>query len=151
MGRLEGKKAIVTGAAQGLGAAIVERLASEGCDVAAWDVNAQSVLATAEDAAKRFDRDVIGASVDVTDAVAVRAAVDAAVNRFGALDILVSNAGILVSGDSTEFDIAKWRRVIDINLTGVLSVRARSRPCDASEEERIDRSDQLQVGQERQL
>ncbi|MBI5093871.1 MAG: sorbitol-6-phosphate dehydrogenase [Candidatus Hydrogenedentes bacterium] len=118
MGRLDGKKAIVTGAAQGLGAAIVERLAEEGCDVAAWDVNAQSVQATAEGAAKRFGRTVIGETVDVTSASAVRAAVDAAVSRFGALDIFVSNAGILFSGESTEFDIEKWRKVIDINLTG---------------------------------
>lgn len=118
MGRLEGKKAIVTGAAQGLGAAIVERLAEEGCDLTAWDVNVDSVQSMASAVAAKSGRAVVGAKVDVTDASGVRSAVNAAVARFGQLDILVSNAGILISGDSVEFDLDKWRRVMDVNLVG---------------------------------
>jgi len=116
--RLEGKKAIVTGAAQGLGAALVERLAEEGCDVVAWDINAESARKTAADAAQRYGRKVLGCDVDVTNDAEVRHAVDDAVRDLGGLDIMVSNAGILISGDSVEFDADKWRRVIDVNLVG---------------------------------
>ena len=118
MARLEGKRAIVTGGAQGLGEAIVERLAAEGCSVAVWDINAEKVSATAARAAERTGKRVIGAAVDVCDADAVRAAVDDAAAKLGGLDVFVSNAGILISGDSIAFDAAKWRRVIDVNLTG---------------------------------
>jgi len=118
MKRLEGKKAVVTGAAQGLGAAIVERLAQEGCDVVAWDMNADGIAQTAWGVAQATGRNVTGAAVDVTDAEDVRAHMETAARVLGGLDVLVSNAGILVSGDSLEFDVAKWRKVIDVNLTG---------------------------------
>ena len=118
MARLEGKRAIVTGGAQGLGESIVERLATEGCSVAVWDINAEKVTATAARVAQSTGKKIIGAAVDVCDADAVRKAMDAAAAGLGGLDIFVSNAGILISGDSIEFDLAKWRRVIDVNLTG---------------------------------
>jgi len=122
MARLEGKRAIVTGAAQGLGAALIERLAEEGCDVVGWDVHAEQMAETAAAVAGRTGRAVTGAAVDVTDAPAVRQAVDDAAAELGGLDIMVSNAGILVSGDSIEFDIAQWRKVIDVNLVGFFIV-----------------------------
>lgn len=118
MGRLQNKRAVVTGAAQGLGAAIVERLAREGCDVIAWDLNAESVAETAKRTAAETGRAVVSDAIDVCDASAIRSAMDRAAQRLGGLDILVSNAGILISGDSIEFDAAKWRKVIDVNLTG---------------------------------
>jgi sorbitol-6-phosphate 2-dehydrogenase len=118
MARLEGKKAIVTGAAQGLGAAIVEHLAEEGCDVVALDLNADAVAENAAAIAERTGRSVSGLAVDVSDADAVREAVATAVADLGGLDILVSNAGILISGDSLEFDVDKWRKVMDVNLVG---------------------------------
>jgi len=118
MGRLENKRAVVTGAAQGLGAAIAGRLAQEGCSVVAWDLNAEPVADTAGRVAKESGRIVVSDAVDVCDAEAIRNAMDRAVERLGGIDILVSNAGILISGDSLEFDPAKWRKVIDVNLTG---------------------------------
>ena len=118
MGRLENKRAVVTGAAQGLGAAIVERLAREGCNLVAWDINLGSVSATAAQVAKDTGRNVTAASVDVCDAEAIKRAMDDAAKVLGGVDILVSNAGILISGDSIEFDAAKWHKVIDVNLTG---------------------------------
>jgi sorbitol-6-phosphate 2-dehydrogenase len=118
MGRLENKRAVVTGAAQGLGAAIVERLAHEGCDVVAWDLNGESVAETANRVARESGRTVVSAAVDVCDADAIRVEMDRAAQRLGGVDILVSNAGILISGDSIDFDVAKWRKVIDVNLTG---------------------------------
>ena len=122
MNRLEGKKAIVTGAAQGLGAAIVEHLAEEGCDVTGWDVNAEMMAETAQAIAQKTGRAITGRSVDVTDADEVRAAVDETVARMGGLDIMVSNAGILFSGESVDFDVARWRKVIDVNLVGFFIV-----------------------------
>jgi sorbitol-6-phosphate 2-dehydrogenase len=118
MNRLEGKKAVVTGAAQGLGAAIVEHLAEEGCDIVGWDINAAQIEATMSAAAEKTGRRTMGMAVDVTDAAAVRDAMDAAAAFLGGLDVAVCNAGILIAGDSVAFDAAKWRKVIDVNLTG---------------------------------
>ncbi len=118
MARLEGKKALVTGGAQGLGAAIVERLAAEGCDVVIWDVNGEKARETAEAVAAKTGRNVAADQVDITDAEAVRKAMDKASATLGGLDVTVCNAGILISGDSVEFDAAKWRKVIDVNLVG---------------------------------
>lgn len=118
MKRLDGRKAIVTGAAQGLGAAIFERLAEEGCSVAGWDINLDQVQATAAAIAERAAQRTLGLQADVTDAAAVRASVEASVSFLGGLDIMVCNAGILIAGDALEFDAAKWRKVIDVNLTG---------------------------------
>lgn len=118
MNLLEGKKAIVTGGAQGLGAAISEHLAEEGCDVVIWDINRDVAEKTASEIAGRTGRSVGFDVVDVTDAARVREAVDAAVARMGRLDIMVCNAGILISGDSITLDPAAWRKVLDVDLTG---------------------------------
>ena len=118
MNLLEGKKAIVTGGAQGLGAAISEHLAGEGCDVVIWDINCDVAEKTASEIAGRTGRAVGFDVVDVTDAARVRAAVDAAVAQMGRLDIMVCNAGILISGDSIAMDPAAWRKVLDVDLTG---------------------------------
>ncbi|HPU96803.1 MAG TPA: SDR family NAD(P)-dependent oxidoreductase, partial [Candidatus Hydrogenedentes bacterium] len=115
---LEDRKAIVTGGAQGLGAAISEHLAEEGCDVIIWDINAAQAEQTAREVAEKTGRRVLGRAVDVTDAEGVRRAVDEAVDIMGRLDIMVCNAGILISGDSITFDVEKWRKVIDVDLTG---------------------------------
>lgn len=118
MGLLEDKKAVVTGAAQGLGAAIVQHLADEGCDVVGWDVNEAGMRATADDISERTGQRVFGLEIDVTNADSVRRGVEASADTLGGLDIFVANAGILISGDSLEFDAEKWRRVIDVNLVG---------------------------------
>ncbi|HOQ88839.1 MAG TPA: sorbitol-6-phosphate dehydrogenase [Candidatus Hydrogenedentes bacterium] len=109
---------MVTGGAQGLGAAISEHLAEEGCDVIIWDINAAQAEQTAREVAEKTGRRVLGRAVDVTDAEGVRRAVDEAVDIMGRLDIMVCNAGILISGDSITFDVEKWRKVIDVDLTG---------------------------------
>ena len=118
MSILSGKKAIVTGGAQGLGAAISEHLAEEGCDVVIWDINREVAEKTASEIAGRTGRAVSCDVVDVTDADRVRAAVDDAAARLGRLDIMVCNAGILISGDSIEMAPSAWRKVIDVDLTG---------------------------------
>jgi sorbitol-6-phosphate 2-dehydrogenase len=118
MGMLDGKKAIVTGGGQGLGAAIVEHLAEEGCDVIIWDVNQETADKAASEIGGRTGRAITADVVDVTDAERVRAAVDIAVARMGRLDVMVCNAGILISGASVDLDVAAWRKVLDVDLTG---------------------------------
>lgn len=118
MKRLDGKRAIVTGAAQGLGASIVERLLEEGCSVVAWDLNEQAVSETVDSLSKAYPGKVSGRIVNVADQHDVRKAVEEGVAKLGGLDVFVANAGILIAGDSLEFDADKWRKVIDVNLTG---------------------------------
>ncbi len=118
MNRLEGKKAIVTGAARGLGESIVEHLASEGCDVVAWDIDRAQVEQTAETVAAKTGRKICGAKVDITIDAAVRQGVDDAVTFLGGLDIMVANAGINISGGSIDYDVNDWRKVIEVNLVG---------------------------------
>ncbi len=116
--RLEGKSAIVTGAAQGLGEAIARRLAVEGCSVLIADVNTEKAEAAAAAIVEATGQRVIGKKVDVTDPDGCGIMVEEAVAAFGRLDILVANAGILKAGDITEMDPSDWRRVLDVNLTG---------------------------------
>ena len=89
MRRLEGRVALVTGAGRGIGQAIAIRLASEGARVAATDLDELTAQATAAE----IGPGAIGLKMDVTDSVAVRAAMEEAERVMGPLDILVSNAG----------------------------------------------------------
>ncbi len=110
--------AIVTGGAQGLGAAIVRRLADEGCHVVVADLNGDGAQVTAAEVAAATGRQTLATAVDVTDEAQVAALVDRTVAHFGGLDILVANAGIVIAGPLEEFDAARWRKVIDVNLNG---------------------------------
>jgi sorbitol-6-phosphate 2-dehydrogenase len=112
---LQDRIALVTGGAQGLGQAICWRLAKEGCHVAVADLNEPSAIETA---AMIKDRKAIAIKVDVTDEEQVAAMIDRTVAEFGHLDILVSNAGILISGEISEFPADKWRAVMNVNLFG---------------------------------
>jgi sorbitol-6-phosphate 2-dehydrogenase len=119
MGRvLEDKIAIVTGGAQGLGEAICQRLAQEGAHVIVADLNLQGAQETAADIVDQTGRQAIAVEVDVTDEAQVEAMVQRAVDQFGRLDILVSNAGILIAEALDEFPAEKWRAVLDVNLVG---------------------------------
>ncbi len=120
--RLAGKTSLVTGGAQGLGAALSERLAAEGADVAVLDLNAEGARAKAEQLASEHGVRALGLGCDVTDEEQVAAAFARVEQEFGRLDLCISNAGILISGDITEFDVAKWRKVVDVNLTGYMIV-----------------------------
>ena len=110
--------AVVTGAAQGLGAAIVQRLAAEGAHVVVADLNLAGAQATAEAVADATGRRTLALAVDVSDEAQVAALVAQSVQTFGRLDILVANAGIVLSGPVDEFDLAHWQKVLDVNLTG---------------------------------
>ncbi|MCL7452487.1 MAG: sorbitol-6-phosphate dehydrogenase [Anaerolineae bacterium] len=115
---LQDKVAMVTGGAQGLGAAICQRLAREGAHVVVADLNLEGAQETAAGIAEQTGRQAIAVGVDVTDEAQVEAMVQRAVDEFGRLDILVSNAGILIAEAVDEFPAARWRAVIDVNLVG---------------------------------
>jgi len=121
---LQDKVALVTGGGQGLGQAICWRLAREGCSLVVADLNEETATQTASaitqylrDEAKTKRR-AIAVKVDVTDEDQVAAMVDRTVAEFGRLDVLVSNAGILIAGDISEFPADKWRAVVNVNLFG---------------------------------
>jgi sorbitol-6-phosphate 2-dehydrogenase len=118
---LEDKIALVTGGGQGLGRALCQRLACEGCHVVVADLNEQGALQTAASLVEQeaaTGRRAIGLKVDVTNEAQVAETVDRTVREFGRLDILVSNAGILISGAVEEFPVEKWQAVINVNLVG---------------------------------
>ena len=110
--------AIITGGAQGLGAAIVQRLAAEGAHVVVADMNLAGAQATADAVAQATGRRTLALAVDVTVEEQVVALIDQTLENFGRLDILVANAGIVIAGPVDEMDLDRWRKVIDVNLTG---------------------------------
>ena len=109
---------LVTGGAQGLGKAICQRLAQEGCHVVVADLNEARAVQTAESIAALTGRRTMAVKVDVSDEAQVEAMVQRAVQEFGRLDILVANAGILLAEEITEFSAEKWRAVMNVNLFG---------------------------------
>lgn len=118
MTQLTDRIALVTGGAQGLGAAMCLRLAREGCDVVVADLNGEQAEQSALAIAQETGRRVLALKVNVTDEEQVRDLVDTVVNEFGRLDILVANAGIVRSGPIDELSLRDWQLVIDVNLTG---------------------------------
>ena len=121
---LTGRRAVVTGGAQGIGRAIVERLLRSGARVSVWDCDPAALQTAAGELASLGETHQ--ATVDVASEAEVSAAAAATVARFGGIDILVANAGITGPNASTwEYPPDEWRRVLEIDLTGVfLSCRA---------------------------
>ena len=115
---LTGRRAVVTGGAQGIGRAITERLLRSGARVSIWDCDPAALEGTAGELASLGETHQ--ASVDVASEGEVSAAAAATVNRFGGIDILVANAGITGPNAPTwEYPPDDWRRVLEIDLTGV--------------------------------
>ena len=114
---LEGKTVVVTGAASGLGMAIARRMIEAGAFVALLDLVAEKAHAVAGQLDPGHERSMALAA-DVGNADAVAAAIDKVVGRFGAIDVLVNNAGTDVTASLEEVEIAAWDRVLDTNLRG---------------------------------
>ncbi len=121
MGQLDGKVALVTGAAQGIGKAIADGLAAEGARIVVADLHG------ADDAASSYP-DGVGLEVDVADEEAVERMVAQTVERCDGLDVLVNNAGLYASLQMrpfTDIPLEEWRRVMDVNVASMfLTCRA---------------------------
>ena len=115
---LDGRVAIITGGASGIGFEIARRLAEDGASVAVADVQGSGAAADALSAAGHT---ALGVQVDVANDAAVVAARDAVFGTFGRIDILVNNAGLFADITRAPFDqldVSEWRRVLDVNVTG---------------------------------
>ncbi len=118
MGKLEGKRAIVTGGHRGIGRGIAEAFAAEGADVAIADLctdeEAEPVLAVIRACGRR----ALFARTDVAEEHQVRSMVDTVLEQFGGIDILVNNAGIFTQSLLEDLPVADWDHVINVNLRG---------------------------------
>ncbi|MQA13819.1 MAG: mycofactocin-coupled SDR family oxidoreductase [Pseudonocardiaceae bacterium] len=130
MGRVEGKVALITGAARGQGRAHALRLAEEGADIIAVDLCGQLesvpyAMATEADLAQTaqqvedLDRRILTAQADVRDLGLLQSTVSDGVSEFGRLDIVCANAGIASFAPTWELSEESWQEMIDVNLTGV--------------------------------
>ena len=120
-GRLEGKRALITGAGSGIGRAAAIKLAEEGAAVGVLDINleaAEQVVGCIRD----NGHEAVAFRVDVSDEEQVAKAVNEVALKFGGLDVLIPNAGVMLFGRDTivtELDLRTWQTTIDVNLTGM--------------------------------
>jgi NAD(P)-dependent dehydrogenase (short-subunit alcohol dehydrogenase family) len=118
MGQLQGKIAIVTGAAQGIGRAIALRFAQEGCHLALCDLNLPGVEETAAQA-RQFGVDALAQRTDVAHREAVEALVSTTLAHFGTVDVLVNNAGIFYNAPFEAQTDEQWDRIMAVNVKSV--------------------------------
>ncbi|WP_199925477.1 SDR family NAD(P)-dependent oxidoreductase [Paenibacillus bouchesdurhonensis] len=116
---MNGKVAIVTGSASGLGKAIALRFAQAGADVVVADINISSALETAEEI-KSLGRNAITFQIDTRDAESFSKLIEAATENLGGLDFMINNAGIGMMKPIDEFSVDEIDRLIDINLKGTI-------------------------------
>ena len=137
--RVDGKRVLVTGAARGMGRSHAVRLAEEGADLILVDIceslpEVEYPLASREDLeetarlVEKHNRRAVTHAVDVRDAAALAAAVDAGVAELGGLDAAVANAGVLTVGTWEETTAEQWRTVVDVNLIGSWNTCAAALP-----------------------
>jgi NAD(P)-dependent dehydrogenase (short-subunit alcohol dehydrogenase family) len=119
MEQLEGRTAVVTGAASGIGLAVVEAFVGAGMRVVMADIDEDTLGSHASRLADE-GAEVLAVSADVRDPEAVERVGAAAVERFGKLHVAVNNAGVVNGGYSWEIPLEDWHRVIDIDLWGVI-------------------------------
>jgi NAD(P)-dependent dehydrogenase (short-subunit alcohol dehydrogenase family) len=122
---LSGRRAIVSGAARGIGFAIARRLVDGGAKVAVADIDG----AGADTAAAELGNGSIAVACDVRSDVDVDAAVTRAVEAFGGLDLLINNAGIEIAKPITELTSEEFSRVLDINVTGTFRLTKAALPA----------------------
>ncbi|MGD9512182.1 MAG: 3-hydroxybutyrate dehydrogenase [Geminicoccaceae bacterium] len=123
--RLDGKIALVTGAASGIGKEIAVTYVREGAKVAIADLNQEAADATAKELTAQGPGSAVGIAMDVTDEAQVEAGFAKLAQSWGGVDILVSNAGIQIVDPVEKFDFGKWKKMLAIHLDGAfLTTRA---------------------------
>jgi 3-hydroxybutyrate dehydrogenase len=115
--RLDGKTALITGAASGIGKAIAETYAAAGAKIAIADLNQAGADAAAAEI-KAKGGQAMGIAMDVSDEAAVEKGTDLAASTFGTIDIVISNAGIQIVKPVHEFPYAEWKKMMAIHLDG---------------------------------
>lgn len=120
-GALAGKVAIITGASKGIGAAIAETLAEEGCRLALAARSAELLDRVADQLRRDFGADILTVPTDVSDEDQARALIEKTDSHFGAVDILVNNAGMGIYGAVDELDLGDLRHVFEVNFFGALA------------------------------
>ncbi len=118
---LSGRTAVVTGAASGIGEAVALHLAAEGARVALLARRADRLRALAEKIRAEGGQ-ALAVTADVTDDASVEAARDQVRAEFGAVDLVVNNAGVMLPNPVDEGRLDEWRRMLDTNVTGVLRI-----------------------------
>jgi 3-oxoacyl-[acyl-carrier protein] reductase len=114
---LKGRRAVITGGAQGIGRAVAERFLRDGATVTLWDADADLGPKTVAELSSQGA--IYSQTLDITDADAIERAAKIAVEQMGGVDILVNSAGIAGASRKTwEYSPEEWRRVVDIDLTG---------------------------------
>lgn len=117
--RLDGKKIFVTGGARGIGKSVANAFAEAGADIAIVDVDIAEAEKTAAELTENYGVQTIAVKTDVTKPEEVDAMVELVVKAFGRLDVAFCNAGICMNVPAEEMTYEQWKKVIDINLSGV--------------------------------
>lgn len=115
---LDGKTAIVTGGNRGIGKAIATGLAEAGADIVVANRDAEAGEEAAAEIAEATSVDTLAVPTDVSDEGDVKNMIDETVNTFGAVDVLVNNAGVVLEGPALDKSAEEFRKTIEINLTG---------------------------------
>jgi NAD(P)-dependent dehydrogenase (short-subunit alcohol dehydrogenase family) len=118
MNRLDGKTALISGAARGIGAETARKMAAAGASVVIGDVLSERARETAKEITDAGGK-ALALALDVTSEASWEAAVAQATKQFGKLDILVNNAGIFLGKDLMDATLDEWNRLVAINMTGV--------------------------------
>ena len=119
-GELDGKTALITGASSGIGAATAEALAAEGANVSLAARRSDRLDETAE-RIEDAGGEALSITADVTEETDIEAMIDATTDAFGGLDVLVNNAGVMLLAPVGRADTDDWRRMVSINLTGLMN------------------------------
>lgn len=117
--RLNGKRIFVTGGARGIGKSVATAFAEAGADVAIVDVDIAEAQKTAQEIADKTGQKTIAVQTDVTNPEQVDAMVETVVSELGGLEAAFCNAGICINTPAEEMTFEQWKKVIDINLSGV--------------------------------
>lgn len=123
MDTLGEKVCVITGAASGIGRSIARALADRGARIVAVDVDEHGILLVADDLGERGAA-VLAHRADVSDPDAFQGVRSAALKRFGRVDVVVNNVGVLTNGLPQDIPVAEWQRILDINLMSVVRSNA---------------------------